>query len=67
MLFLLPPPCLSLPRILGTMNRPTKGQLLAKIPKVPCLYRNKYNGTYYGIKKIIGKEKDHLQRTIRWT
>ncbi|MCX6921869.1 MAG: tyrosine-type recombinase/integrase [Verrucomicrobia bacterium] len=32
---------------------------MAKIPNVPCLYRHKINGTYYGIKKINGKEKDH--------
>jgi hypothetical protein len=30
------------------------------IPNVPCLYRHEVNSTYYGIKKLKGKEKDHL-------
>ena len=38
---------------------PTTRRLLAKIPNVPCLYRHKINGKYYGINKINGKEKDH--------
>jgi hypothetical protein len=33
-------------------------QLLAMIPNVPCLYRYEANSTYYGIKKLKGKEKD---------
>ena len=36
---------------------------MAKIPNVPCLYRHKINGNYYGIKKINGKEKDHFLDT----
>ena len=40
-------------------KRLTTRQLLAKIPNVPCLYRHRINGTYYGIKKLQGKEKDH--------
>jgi hypothetical protein len=39
-------------------KRLTTRQLLAKMPNVPCLYRHKINGTYYGIKKLKGKEKD---------
>jgi len=39
------------------MKRLTTRQLLAKIPNVPCLYRHRINGTYYGIKKLQGKEK----------
>jgi hypothetical protein len=34
-------------------------QLLGKIPNVPGLYRHTINGTYYGIKKISGKRKEH--------
>jgi hypothetical protein len=26
---------------------------------LPCLYRQKINANYYGIKRINGKEKDH--------
>ena len=33
-------------------------QLLAMIPNVPCLYGHEVNSTYYGIKKLKGKEKD---------
>jgi integrase len=39
-------------------KRPSTKQLLAKIPNVPCLYRHTINGSYYGIKKLDGKEKD---------
>jgi hypothetical protein len=28
----------------------------------PCLYRHEVNSTYYGIKKLKGKEKDHDRR-----
>jgi len=34
-------------------------QLLDKIPSVPSLYRHSVNGTYYGIKKLSGKRKEH--------
>jgi hypothetical protein len=34
-------------------------QLLVKIPNVPCLYRHRISGTYYGIKKHLGKRKEH--------
>src|SRR5690606_10508529 len=34
-------------------------QLLQKIPNYPCLYRHSVNDTYYGIKKIGGKRKEH--------
>jgi len=44
-------------------KRPTTRQLLAKIPNVPCLYRHKINGTYYGIKRLKGKEKDYSLNT----
>ncbi|MDB6122362.1 MAG: hypothetical protein JWQ71_1355 [Pedosphaera sp.] len=41
-------------------------QLLEKIPNYPCLYRHKVNATYYGIKKIGSKRKEHsLQTTDR--
>jgi hypothetical protein len=41
-------------------------QLLRKIAHIPCLYRHKLNGTYYGIKKFSGKRKEHsLQTTDR--
>jgi hypothetical protein len=26
----------------------------------PCLYRHEVNSTYYGIKELKGKEKDHF-------
>ena len=34
-------------------------QLLGKIPNFPGLYRHTINGTYYGVKKIAGKRKEH--------
>ncbi len=42
-----------------TNKRPSTRQLLDKIPNVPSLYRHSVNGTYYGIKKIAGKRKEH--------
>ncbi len=43
-------------------------QLLVKIPNYPCLYRHKINETYYGIKKLRGKRKEHsLDTTDRKT
>jgi hypothetical protein len=47
------------PNICIMTKHPTTRQLLAKIPNVPSLYRHKINGTYYGIKKLKGKEKRH--------
>jgi len=38
-------------------------QLLEKIPNHPCLFRHKINSTYYGIKKIGGKRKEHSLQT----
>jgi len=46
-----------------TNKRPSTRQLLDKIPNVPCLYRHSVNGTYYGIKKIAGKRKEHSLET----
>ena len=34
-----------------------------KIPNYPCLYRHKLNDTYYGIKKLAGKRKEHSLQT----
>ena len=45
-----------------TNKRPSTRQLLDKIPNVPSLYQHSVNGTYYGIKKLAGKRKEH-----RWT
>ena len=45
-------------------KRLTARQLLSMIPNAPCLHRHKINGTYYGINKLKGKEKDHLRKTI---
>ncbi len=42
-----------------TNKRPSTRQLLDKIPNVPSLYRHSVNGTYYGIKKLAGKRKEH--------
>jgi integrase len=42
-----------------SQNRKSTRQLLAKIPNVPCLYRHKLNGNYYGAKKIGRKRKEH--------
>jgi integrase len=44
-------------------NRKSTRQLLAKIPNVPCLYRHKINGTYYGVKKASCKRKEHSLAT----
>jgi integrase len=47
-------------------NQQSTRQLLEKIPNFPCLYRHKLNGTYYAIKKVAGKRKEHsLQTTDR--
>jgi hypothetical protein len=47
-------------------NRQSTKQLLDKIPSFPCLYRHRVNGTYYGVKKISGKRKEHgLKSTER--
>jgi hypothetical protein len=40
-------------------KRPTTRQFSAKTQNAPCLYRHKSNGTYYGMKKLKGKEKDY--------
>ena len=40
-------------------NRLSTRQLLVKIPNYPGLYRHTVNQTYYGIKKIAGKRKEH--------
>jgi integrase len=37
----------------------TTRQLLDKIPNVPNLYRHSVNGTYYGIRKLKNKRKEH--------
>jgi site-specific recombinase XerD len=42
----------------GTAGKSTR-QLLVKIPNVSCLYRHSVNGTYYGIKKLGDKRKEH--------
>ncbi|PAW79070.1 MAG: hypothetical protein B9S32_03695 [Verrucomicrobia bacterium Tous-C9LFEB] len=34
-------------------------QQLEKIPNVPGLYRHRDRGTYYAIKKVLGKRKEH--------
>jgi integrase len=44
------------------MNKKSTRQLLEKIPNVPCLYRH-INDTYYGIKKVKGKTKEHSLQT----
>src|SRR5437868_8081573 len=41
-----------------TTKRPSTRQLLEK-SNIPCLYRHSLNSTYYGIKKIGGKRKEH--------
>ena len=38
-------------------------QILIEIPNVPCLYRHKINGRYYGLKKIGRKRKEHALGT----
>ena len=48
------------------INQKSTRQLLDKISNVPCLYRHSANGTYYGIKRVSGKRKEHsLQTTDR--
>jgi integrase len=44
-------------------NQQSTRQLLEKIPNFPCLYRHKVNDTYYGVKKISGKRKEHSLKT----
>jgi hypothetical protein len=46
-----------------SQNPKSTRQLLAKIPNVPCLYRHKLNGTYYGVKKTERKRKEHSPGT----
>ena len=41
------------------INHQSTRQLLDKIPSLPCLYRHTVNGTYYGVKKVSGKRKEH--------
>jgi integrase len=51
---------------MATNQHQSTRQLLEKLPNVPCLYRHKLNDTYYGIKKVSGKRKEHsLQTTDR--
>ena len=51
---------------MATNQQLSTRQLLEKIPNFPCLFRHKLNGTYYGIKKVSGKRKEHsLQTTDR--
>ena len=45
-------------RTMTNNDRLSTRQLLSKIPNYPCLFRH-HNGTYYGIKKIAGKRKEH--------
>lgn len=45
-----------------TPSRSTR-QLLGKIPNFPGLYRHSVNGTYYAMKKIAGKRKEHSLET----
>jgi integrase len=42
---------------------PSTRQQLVKVAQVPCLYRHSLSGTYYGIKKVGGKRKEHSQST----
>ena len=44
-------------------NQQSTRQLLERIPNFPCLYRHKVNDTYYGVKKISGKRKEHSLKT----
>ncbi len=44
-------------------NQQSTRQLLEKIPNFPCLYRHTLNETYYGIKKVSGKRKEHSLQT----
>jgi hypothetical protein len=45
-----------------SQKRPSTRQLLERIPNVQNLYRHP-NGTYYGIKKVSGKRKEHSLET----
>jgi hypothetical protein len=45
-----------------TASRSTR-QLLGKIPNFQGLYRHSVNGTYYAMKKIAGKRKEHSLET----
>jgi hypothetical protein len=54
-----PPSCCPPLDICTMTKRPTTRQLVAKVPNVPCLHRHRINGTYYGTKRLKGKEKDH--------
>ena len=38
---------------------PSTRQQLVMVAQVPCLYRHSLSGTYYGIKKVGGKRKEH--------
>jgi hypothetical protein len=40
-------------------DRRSTRQLLGKLPNFPGLYRHTVNDTYYAIKKIAGKRKEH--------
>jgi integrase len=44
-------------------GRKSTRQLLAKINNVPNLYRHTINGTYYGIRKLGNKRKEHSLAT----
>jgi integrase len=44
-------------------GRKSTRQLLAKISNVPNLYRHTINGTYYGIRKLGNKRKEHSLAT----
>ena len=46
-----------------SVPRLSNRQLLVKIPNVTGLYRHKLNGTYYAIKKVSGKHKQHCLET----
>jgi integrase len=53
------------PDVSDTTQAPRRStrQLLGKIPNVPGLYRHSVNGTYYAMKKIAGKRKEHSLET----
>jgi integrase len=42
---------------------PSTRQQLVKVAQVSCLYRHSLSGTYYGIKKVRGKRKEHSLTT----
>jgi len=48
---------------MDTNQQKSTRQLLEKIPTVQCLFRHKLNSTYYGIKKVSGKRKEHSLQT----